>query len=662
MPPPLPPDPTHPHLNPALDAPAAYLGQALGGPLSTALAVSQRLAGTTSARSHAMLVALSGANLIAAGDFLDQVAVNPGKPLSGFAVAAVDTPLSDLLLDIVRSASVALNATGRGRLSVRFDGGIPASALVDPLRVRHALSSLIMFMATRTEGTSVRITLSVPHSTHHRTHQLQASVEADGPPLTVVERTVLAGKTVPKTSPESHRTLSTSMCLLDAVGAAFTTGTTPEAAPRVTMVYPLGTSPRIETRSQYGHGRLGGKRALVISTDRHARAGNCVRLTRWQMAPTAVAGLAEARQRLAVSSQAGHAFDVVLVDTAMAAPELEGLVQLLVGPRPASGPRPVANIVLLDSVATEPHVLSAGLESSVAARMWTPHAPDALLGAVLGVLAPQLRPPESESQAAGTVRRQQVRILVAEDNPINQLFTARMLHKRGHHVTVANNGADVLDAMATHREPFDAVLMDIQMPVLDGVRTTEMIRAREQEFGLKPVPIIAVTAHAMHGEGERFLDAGMDAYIPKPVVEDHLLAAIEAVIPHIQHGSLHPLEESPLHNGSVFDAQRILDFVDGDIDFLQTLVTLFVTTSPTQVTAIGNAIAAADPKALNEAAHQLKGSVANFAAEPAKEAASVLETMGRQGDLNGADAAHQRLSHEVDVLCSQLRAFAAANT
>jgi CheY-like chemotaxis protein len=119
------------------------------------------------------------------------------------------------------------------------------------------------------------------------------------------------------------------------------------------------------------------------------------------------------------------------------------------------------------------------------------------------------------------------RILLAEDNAVNQRLAIRLLEKQGHRVTVASDGREVLSAI--DREEFDIVLMDIQMPEMDGLETTAAIRNREQSSG-RHMPIIAMTAHAMRGDRERCLAAGMDGYISKPIVSTELLESIEAVI------------------------------------------------------------------------------------------------------------------------------------
>ncbi len=116
---------------------------------------------------------------------------------------------------------------------------------------------------------------------------------------------------------------------------------------------------------------------------------------------------------------------------------------------------------------------------------------------------------------------------MAEDNPINQMLAVRLLEKAGHRVAVANNGEEALAAIA--REPFDLVLMDVQMPVMDGFEATALIRQQEKGTG-RHLPIVAMTAHAMKGDRERCLEAGMDGYVAKPVQREELFDSIAAAV------------------------------------------------------------------------------------------------------------------------------------
>jgi two-component system sensor histidine kinase/response regulator len=136
---------------------------------------------------------------------------------------------------------------------------------------------------------------------------------------------------------------------------------------------------------------------------------------------------------------------------------------------------------------------------------------------------------DDRASASAPMPHRQIRILVADDNAVNQLILKRMLEKLGHEVTLAANGKEAFDIVS--REAVDLVLMDVQMPVMDGLESTAAIRRLEQTTA-SHVPIIAVTAHAIQGDKERFLAAGMDSYISKPIERSELLDAIASATAH----------------------------------------------------------------------------------------------------------------------------------
>jgi CheY-like chemotaxis protein len=237
---------------------------------------------------------------------------------------------------------------------------------------------------------------------------------------------------------------------------------------------------------------------------------------------------------------------------------------------------------------------------------------------------------------------------VAEDNAVNQRLVLRLLEKRGHHAVVAGDGRQALDALA--RQPFDVVLMDLQMPVMDGFEALAGLRAQEQDSGAH-IPVIALTANAMKGDRERCLAAGFDGYVSKPIQARDLFEAIEQAV---GTAALDSAVETVPSSGAVLDKDAVLMRVGGDRDLLQEIVQLFVADSPSMVAGIRQALDAGDARKLYEAAHLLKGAVGNFAAPGAFAAALALETLGRQGSLNGAREAFSRLQAEIERLHAAL--------
>src|SRR5439155_3294376 len=196
----------------------------------------------------------------------------------------------------------------------------------------------------------------------------------------------------------------------------------------------------------------------------------------------------------------------------------------------------------------------------------------------------------------------------------------RMLAKQGHTVVVANNGREALTAL-DRSGPFDVVLMDVQMPEMGGFEATAALRsleARGARYSTAggPLPVVALNAHAMQGDRERCLGAGMDAYLAKPIKAHELEAAL--------HQMLSPGPEARPE----IDHAALLDRFGGDMELLHEIVGLFREDAPLQLEEVREALAAGDAVRLARAAHKLKGAVANFGPSPALDAAFRLEMQG----------------------------------
>jgi CheY-like chemotaxis protein/HPt (histidine-containing phosphotransfer) domain-containing protein len=220
----------------------------------------------------------------------------------------------------------------------------------------------------------------------------------------------------------------------------------------------------------------------------------------------------------------------------------------------------------------------------------------------------------------GRAAPRRLRVLVAEDNAVNQKLAIRLLEKRGHLAEVAPNGRAALDRWADTR--FDLILMDVQMPEMNGLEAARAIREREAG-GRDRVPIIAMTAHAMSGDEQRCLDAGMDAYITKPVQPSLLFDAIDRLV-------LDADVASP-----AFSLEPLLHRLDGDRTALRGVQTLAVE-APLLSERLSAALGRGDVEEVRLTAHALKGMLANFDAAEAIDLAEQLERLGRSGSLDSA--------------------------
>ena len=263
-------------------------------------------------------------------------------------------------------------------------------------------------------------------------------------------------------------------------------------------------------------------------------------------------------------------------------------------------------------------------------------------------------PPSLEQGAEMVCPRSPVRaldILLAEDNLVNQRLAGRILEKRGHRVVVVGNGRRALAAM--ERRPFDLILMDVQMPEMDGFEATAAVRRREAVTG-GHIPIIAMTAHAMKGDRERCLEAGMDEYISKPLQTSHFLDVVEGNA----DSPAEPEGDTNVHKALPYDHDAALARLEGDLELLAEVAESFREEAPDLLSEIRRSIAQQDPDGLERSAHTLKGAVGNFSAAPAFEGALGLEMMGKRQEMDGAEAAFDDLEQNVASLRDALEAMA----
>ena len=250
--------------------------------------------------------------------------------------------------------------------------------------------------------------------------------------------------------------------------------------------------------------------------------------------------------------------------------------------------------------------------------------------------------------------RRKLNVLLGEDNEVNLRLAVHLLEKRGHKVTAVKDGKAAFKMAQT--EKFDIILMDVQMPEMDGLESTAAIRADEKRRGRERTPILALTAHAMKGDRDRCLRAGMDGYVTKPIKPRELYEAMESLTnsPDQKAGASMP---EPASSEPLFDREELLDRVDNDVELLAEIVELFLQDYPSLLEKIEKAVADDDAYQLERAAHALKGSVGNFIADRCYQAAFRLEQMGRDEKLDQSREAYEELERELKRLEPALRAL-----
>jgi two-component system, sensor histidine kinase and response regulator len=247
-------------------------------------------------------------------------------------------------------------------------------------------------------------------------------------------------------------------------------------------------------------------------------------------------------------------------------------------------------------------------------------------------------------------RRYHLHILLAEDNSVNQYVAVRMLEKAGHTVTVVPNGKEAL--VAWHKQPYDLVLMDVQMPEMNGWEATQAIRESEKTTGTH-IPIIALTAHAMKGDKERCLAAGMDLYLTKPIRTADLLAALDQV-ESLRVGPDAREISSPGADQTHLDLAAALERLDGDRKLFDQVAALFKEECPKLIAEIAGAFAAGDIRKVQSVAHALKGSSACIGANALSQAAEGLERLARTDDMDNSQVQMKVVEREVEGLMADL--------
>lgn len=286
-----------------------------------------------------------------------------------------------------------------------------------------------------------------------------------------------------------------------------------------------------------------------------------------------------------------------------------------------------------------------------------PLPPGSLMDAVAVVAGDELAADEIITKHWLRDRHRRLKVLLAEDSPINQKLAVRLLARRGHEVTVADDGLQAVAAFTA--DGFDVILMDIQMPELDGFAATANIRALEQGTGTR-IPIVALTAHAMAGDEKQCLDAGMDAYVSKPFRAEELYATVEQLAIGAAPSSPDIVEtdQEEEEEMAIFDRAQALEQYGDDPEFMTEIIGIFTEEMAALTTDGDGALGAGDLDALAKIAHRMKGALGQMMAEEGRQAALAVELAAKSGGPNGIDALWQQLLDALGRLRPELAEFA----
>jgi two-component system sensor histidine kinase/response regulator len=399
--------------------------------------------------------------------------------------------------------------------------------------------------------------------------------------------------------------------------------------------------------------RLADRRVLVVDDNATNREILKQQLGYWGMRVSAVESGSKALDALQQAAAAGGGFDLAILDMKM--PEMDGLT--LARAIKGVGVLESLHLVLLTSFGQRGH----GAEASrigISAYLTKPVDEGDLYDCLSEVLGDDPRRRGAHLVTRHSLREARppasARVLVAEDNEVNQKVAVRILERLGFTVEVADNGREAVEACG--RTPYDAVLMDVQMPGMDGYEATRLIR--EREAGAARTPIVAMTANAMKGDREKCLEAGMDDYVSKPVTPADLEQVLGRWV-RPSRAAPAPSAVAPDQGGGELDETvvRSLMSVDDDGTLMDELVATFMRIAPVRIGALRKAVRAGDPANLERAAHSFLGSCGNLGCRRMADLCARLEVLGRNGSTAGAAEAVREIEEAYAAVKPELVAL-----
>lgn len=425
---------------------------------------------------------------------------------------------------------------------------------------------------------------------------------------------------------------------------------------RCRVVEQAGLSPNFQ--------RFSGKRVLLIEDHPPSRGVVAAMLGDMGASALAVGAVQAAKQALKQAHESGRPFDILLVDRTLPDADAFDFVSGF-----CEGPNRLNRVVMMFSGSNQAADNAHARTLGVRGRLHKPFSANELasaLGEALSGRPDEVHELDDFALAIGDLDIERSlaheglgesasrRVLLAEDNPVNQLVAVRTLERAGYKVTVANNGQEALDLL--DRENFDVVLMDVQMPVMGGIEATRAIRAREQRRSwvidtdhVEHLPIIAMTANAMKGDRELCLDEGMDDYVSKPVKADDLLAALERVLARPDEGMSQTaitdvnglMRERPDAADPVMDLEHTLATLEGDRAMVLRVIDVFLGELPELRRGLGVCVQAQDGDGAARICHRLRGSLSVFGAAGAEVSVTRLEDAARGGHMTELATLHK---------------------
>ena len=623
----------------------------------TGLALDTHL--TTEQREYLGLVKSSADSLLhLINDILDFSKIEAGK----LELEETEFAIRDLFSDTLKTLAVRADKKHL-ELSARVSAEVPGVVVGDPTRLRQLIVNLVGNAIKFTERGNIVVEADLESQASDAVH-LHFSVSDTGIGIPPEKRQLIFESFAQADGSTTRRFggtglgLTISRRIVEMMGGRIWVES--EAGQgsvfHFTAKFRHSTTPALGSERVERQG-LAGLSVLVVDDNDTNRNILAEMLTNWRMSPALAEGGASALNAMEAAKKAGHPFSIVLLDAQM--PGMDGfdVAKRVHKKSGLAGP-----VVLMLSANRLPADTERCHEVGVKVFLTKPIGQSELLDAIL--LALGLRAVDDHSMDPPSLAKERpaarsLNILLAEDNLINQKLAIRLLEKAGHNVVLAANGRKVLEALENVRPlGFDIVLMDIQMPEMDGLEATAAIRGAEKSSG-KHLPIVAMTANAMRGDRERYLNGGMDGYISKPVNSRLLFAEMERCLAGINPGTA--ISEDPSPHAEQLDRALLLERVEGDQELLAEMIQLFLADAPHLLDAMRNALLQGDMILLERSAHSMKGAAGNMSAMVTVNAAMQLEQSVKKGDpelsrayLAALEGAVERLIPVLAGLCQEV--------
>jgi CheY-like chemotaxis protein len=596
---------------------------------------------TPEQREYLDLVKTSGGSLLTViNDILDFSKIEAGR----LEVETIPFPLRESLGDTMKT--LALEAYRKGlELAYEIAPDTPDALLGDPVRLRQIVLNLVGNAIKFTERGEVVMRV-----------QPQSSDQSDGTCYFTVSDTGVGideEKQIAIFAPFRQGDTSTTR-IYGGTGLGLTISARlvemmdgkiwVESEPGEGSVFHFTVRFGLQTTSQLGPGAIDfkGLRALVVEDHPVSRRILVDTLRRWNIEAHEAEGCKSATEFLERAKQAKAPFRLVLLDdTLPGADSYEFAAQISKSARPG-----VQAVIVVGSALQR---AADRIDGGVWSCLSKPVKESELLDAVRSVVGASSRGRARRAPAvSGPAQRSRsaLDILLVEDNPVNRRLAQHVLEKEGYRVVAADNGAAALKTLEDKH--FDLVLMDVQMPRMDGIETTAAIRSREKISG-EYTPIVALTAHAMVGDRERCLKAGMDGYLIKPIQPATLLEAVERL--HLVCGGRSKATQA---RKIVLDRAALLDRVDGDVQLLGEITKLFLQECVPLMASAREAMKAGNADRFTYSVHTLRGMFRSLSATAAQEAAGILEGLSLKNDRENAEATYAVLEQEVQALKAEL--------